>query len=65
MTSPGKNIYLISIINSVSSMVSYCIVAADLSAAITQAKTAAGVSSDPSSTQKVGGMSSGVIDYEV
>jgi hypothetical protein len=65
MTSPGKTIYLISIINSANSAVSYCIVGSSLSTAITQAQTAAGVSHDPLSTQKMGGMSSGVIDFEV
>lgn len=62
MTSPGKNVYLISIANAANQMVQYCIVAAGLSAAIAQAQTAAGVTSDPATTQRIPDRS---IDYEV
>jgi hypothetical protein len=61
MTSPGKNVYLVTIVNSASSMVQFCIVASGMDAAITQAQTAAGVTSDPSTVQKL----TGPINYEV
>lgn len=61
MTSPGKNVYLVSILNSTGSMVQYCIVSSGMTAAIAQAQTAAGVTSDPATAQKL----TGPINYEV
>lgn len=61
MTSPGKNVYLISIIDSNNQMQSYCIVATTMAAALTQAQTAAGVTHDATTVQKA----NGPIQYEV
>jgi hypothetical protein len=61
MTSPTKNVYIVSIINSTGTMVQYCIVSAGMTAAIAQAQTAAGVTSDPVTAQKL----AGPINYEV
>lgn len=61
MTSPGKNVYLISIIDSNNVMRQFCIVASGMAAALTQAQTAAAVTHDATTMQKL----TGPIDYEV